>query len=59
MISARNPLLFLACIVLVAGCAESRQLMPTPSLYANEEAPLFGELAPEYGNVPLDVEKLR
>ena len=55
MISARTPLLFLACITLVAGCAESRQLMPTPSLYANEEAPLFGELAPEYTSTQVEL----
>ncbi len=55
MISARTPLLFLACITLVAGCAESRQLMPTPSLYAEEKAPLFGELAPEFTSTQVEL----
>ena len=55
MISARNPLLFLACITLVSGCAESRQLMPTPSLYADEKAPLFGELVPEFTSTKVEL----
>ena len=40
--------MFLACIALTAGCAENRQLMPTPNLYAHEKATLFGELRPEF-----------
>ena len=55
MIPARNPLLFLACMTLVAGCAESRQLMPTPSLYADEKAPLFGELASEFTSTQVEL----
>ncbi len=55
MIPARNPLLFLACLTLVAGCAESRQLMPTPSLYADETAPLFGDLAPELTSTQVEL----
>ena len=55
MIPARSPLLFLACISLVAGCAESRQLMPTPSLYADENAPLFGELDPELTSTQVEL----
>ncbi|MDH3593596.1 MAG: alpha/beta hydrolase [Rhodospirillales bacterium] len=55
MISARIPLLFLACMALVAGCAESRKLMPTPSLYADETAPLFGDLAPELTSTQVEL----
>ncbi len=55
MIPARNPLLFLACMTLVAGCAEGRQLMPTPSLYADEKAPLFGELASEFTSTQVEL----
>ena len=47
MSPTRKSLLILACIPLVAGCTDSRTLMPTPSIYANNIAPLFGELTPE------------
>ncbi len=55
MISARPPLLFLACIILVVGCTESRKMMPTPSLYADETAPLFGDLAPELTSTQVEL----
>jgi esterase/lipase superfamily enzyme len=38
----------LACVLLIAGCAESRQLMPTPNLYTNERVTLFEALPQEY-----------
>ncbi len=38
----------LACVLLIAGCAESRQLMPTPNLYTDETATLFEALPEEY-----------
>jgi esterase/lipase superfamily enzyme len=34
--------------LLIAGCAESRQLMPTPSLYTDEAVTLFEALPEEY-----------
>ena len=55
MICARIPLLFLVSLMLVAGCAESRKLMPTPSLYADETAPLFGDLAPELTSTQVEL----
>ena len=48
MISARAHGSVLACVLLIAGCAESRQLMPTPSLYTDETATLFEALPEEY-----------
>ncbi len=38
----------LACVLLIAGCAESRQLMPTPNLYTDETTTLFEALPEEY-----------
>jgi len=38
----------LACVLLIAGCTESRQLMPTPNLYTNETVTLFEALPEEY-----------
>ena len=55
MTSARIPLLLLACLTVVAGCTESRKLMPTPSLYSDETAPLFGELAPEFTSTEVEL----
>ena len=38
----------LACVLLIAGCAESRNLMPTPNLYTDETVTLFEALPEEY-----------
>ena len=38
----------LACVLLIAGCAESRNLMPTPNLYTDETVTLFEALPAEY-----------
>ena len=48
MMSARFHGSVLACVLLIAGCAESRQLMPTPNLYTDETATLFEALPEEY-----------
>jgi esterase/lipase superfamily enzyme len=56
-----NVMSFRACrpyllgILLIAGCAESRQLMPTPSLYTNEKATLFGTLPDEYADTLVEL----
>jgi esterase/lipase superfamily enzyme len=48
MMSARVHGSILACVLLITGCAESRQLMPTPNLYTDETATLFEALPDEY-----------
>jgi len=48
MSSFRAHALLLAGLLLIAGCAESRQLMPTPNLYADEQVTLFNALPQEY-----------
>jgi len=48
MMSARFYGPVLACVLLIAGCAESRKLMPTPNLYTDETATLFKALPEEY-----------
>jgi esterase/lipase superfamily enzyme len=48
MIFARVHSPVLACVLLIAGCAESRQLMPTPNLYTDEKVTLFEALPQEY-----------
>ncbi len=48
MMSARVHGSILACVLLIAGCAESRKLMPTPNLYTDEKATLFEALPQEY-----------
>jgi esterase/lipase superfamily enzyme len=55
MFSACIRLILVACVISVAGCAESRKLMPTPNLYADETAPLFGELAPEFTSTEVEL----
>jgi esterase/lipase superfamily enzyme len=55
MMSARVYGPILACIVLIAGCAESRQLMPTPNLYTDAKATLFDELPPEFTSTLVDL----
>ncbi len=48
MMSARVHGSILACVLLIAGCAESRQLMPTPNLYTDDTATLFEALPEDY-----------
>ncbi len=48
MMSARVHGSILACVLLIAGCAESRQLMPTPNLYTDGTVTLFEALPEEY-----------
>ncbi len=50
MMSARVLGPILTCVLLIAGCAESRQLMPTPNLYTDEKATLFEALPQEYAS---------
>jgi esterase/lipase superfamily enzyme len=45
----------LACVVLLAGCAESRELMPTPNLYIDEKATLFEALPEEYVSTQVEL----
>jgi esterase/lipase superfamily enzyme len=45
----------LACVLLIAGCAESRQLMPTPNLYTDENATLFEALPQEYASTLVEL----
>ena len=39
--------LFLALLVLLAGCSTTRTMIPIPSLYTETATPLFDDLAPE------------
>jgi esterase/lipase superfamily enzyme len=50
MMSARVHGPILACVLLIAGCAESRQLMPTPNLYTDDKVALFEALPQEYAS---------
>ena len=45
----------LACVLLIAGCAETRQLMPTPNLYTDEKATLFEALPQEYASTLVEL----
>ncbi len=45
----------LICVLLIAGCAESRQLMPTPNLYTDEYATLFEALPQEYASTLVEL----
>ncbi len=45
----------LACVFLVAGCAERRLLMPTPTLYTDEKATLFEALPQEYASTLVEL----
>ena len=36
------------CALLITGCAETRQLMPTPNIYTDGKATLFEALPDEY-----------
>jgi esterase/lipase superfamily enzyme len=53
--SARVHGLILACVLLIAGCAETRQLMPTPNVYADEKSTLFEALPQEYANTLVEL----
>lgn len=55
MISARVNVAFLACGLLLAGCAEARQLMPTPNLYADDRVTLFEVLPEEYESTRVEL----
>jgi esterase/lipase superfamily enzyme len=41
--------------LLIAGCAEDRQLMPTPNLYTDEKATLFEALPQEYASTQVEL----
>jgi len=45
----------LACVMLIAGCTESRLLMPTPNLYADGNEALFGDLPDEYTSTQVEL----
>jgi esterase/lipase superfamily enzyme len=55
MMSARFHGTILACALLIAGCAETRQLMPTPNLYTDEKATLFEALPQEYASTLVEL----
>ena len=42
-------------VLLIAGCAESRLLMPTPNLYTDEKATLFDALPEEYASTLVEL----
>ncbi len=44
-----------ACVLLIAGCAESRKLMPTPNLYTDGKATLFEALPQEYASTLVEL----
>ena len=48
------PLVFL-CIMLAGGCADTRELMPTPNLYRDDKTKLFSELAPELSSTKVEM----
>ncbi|MEM7221705.1 MAG: alpha/beta hydrolase [Pseudomonadota bacterium] len=48
MMSPRIHGVVLASALVLAGCAESRPLMPTPNLYTDQETALFVDLPEEY-----------
>ncbi len=55
MIFSRFHGLILACVLLIAGCAETRQLMPTPNLYTDAKATLFEALPEEYASTLVEL----
>lgn len=55
MMSARVHGSIMACVLLIAGCAEGRQLMPTPNLYTDETATLFEALPQEYASTEVEL----
>ncbi len=55
MMSARVQVPILVCVLLIAGCAESRQLMPTPNLYTDDKVTLFEALPEEYASTLVEL----
>ncbi len=55
MMSARAHGSILICVLLIAGCAETRKLMPTPNLYTDEKAILFEALPEEYASTLVEL----
>jgi esterase/lipase superfamily enzyme len=53
--SARIHGPILAYVLLIAGCAETRPLMPTPNLYTEEKATLFEALPEEYASTLVEL----
>ncbi len=45
----------LACVLLIAGCTESRRLMPTPNLYIDEKTTLFEALPQDYASTLVEL----
>ena len=55
MMSARVHGPILAGVLLIAGCTETRQLMPTPNLYTDGKATLFEALPQEYASTLVEL----
>ncbi len=55
MMSARVHGPILVCVLLISGCVETRQLMPTPNLYTDEKATLFEALPQEYASTLVEL----
>ncbi len=55
MMPARTYGSILLYVLLIAGCAESRLLMPTPNLYTDEKATLFEALPEEYASTLVEL----
>lgn len=55
MTSTRVRGSLLASILLLGGCAESRELMPTPNLYTDETVTLFEALPEEYASTQVEL----
>ena len=55
MMSARVHGPILVCVLLISGCVESRQLMPTPNLYTDEKVTLFEALPQEYASTLVEL----
>ncbi len=55
MLCARIHGSVLAGVLLIAGCAESRQLMPTPNLYTDAKVTLFEALPTEYASTLVEL----
>ena len=41
--------------VMMSGCAESPQLMPTPNIYIDKNSKLFNELPPEFTSTQVEL----
>lgn len=46
---------YLFALVVLAGCSSGHALMPTPNLYTDANAPLFGDLPTEYENTKVEL----